>query len=102
VEVPSRRYIKVKHELGSIPFFLENSTITIKTTLEKYPEAEISGSKTQSDYEDYLSEKKKYGTWNTYYYYLINRQGKFAGKFRRIEKIEDKLDKIIRSNMKIL
>ncbi len=60
VEVPSRRYIKVKHELGSIPFFLENSTITIKTTRDKYPEADISGSKTQNDYEDYLSEKKKY------------------------------------------
>jgi peroxiredoxin len=60
VEVPSRRYIKVKHELGSIPFFLENSTITIKTTRDKYPEAEISGSKSQNVYEKYLSEKKKY------------------------------------------
>lgn len=60
VDVPSRKYIKVKHELGSIPFFLENSKITIKTTRDKYPEANITGSKTQNDYEEYLSEKKKY------------------------------------------
>ena len=60
VDAPSMRYIKVKHELGSIPFFLENSTISIKTTQDKYPEADISGSKSQNDYEKYLTEKKKY------------------------------------------
>lgn len=60
VDAPSRKYIKVEHELGAIPFFLENSKITIKTNPDKYPDADISGSVTQKDYEKYITEKKTY------------------------------------------
>lgn len=60
VKTPRRKYIKIRHELGSIPLFVENSKITIKTTREKYPDAEIQGSETQAKYEKYIAKEEEY------------------------------------------
>lgn len=60
VKTPQKRYIKIQHEFGSIPLFIENSKISIKTTRKKYPEAKIQGSETQTKYERYFAKKEEY------------------------------------------
>ncbi|ALO14461.1 thiol-disulfide oxidoreductase [Salinivirga cyanobacteriivorans] len=60
VKIPQRRYIKIEKQVGSIPLFIENSEITIKTNQDKYPDAEIKGSKTQTKYERYIAKKEQY------------------------------------------
>jgi peroxiredoxin len=60
VKIPQRRYIKIQHKFGSIPLFVENSRISIKTTKRKYPAAEITGSITQNHYESYIKKEDEY------------------------------------------
>ena len=60
IKIPQRRYIKVQHEVGSIPLFVENSKITIITTQSKYPDAQIKGSETQTKYESYIAKEDEY------------------------------------------
>ncbi len=60
VRIPQRRYIKIEKQIGSISFFIENSEITIKTNQDKYPDAEIYGSETQTRYERYKTKEEQY------------------------------------------
>jgi len=60
VKIPQRRYIKIEKQFGSIPLFIENSEITIKTNKDIYPDAEIQGSETQTKYESYHAKLEEY------------------------------------------
>ncbi|HKK59944.1 MAG TPA: DUF4369 domain-containing protein [Salinivirga sp.] len=60
VRRPQRRYIKIEKQLGSIPLFIENSEIIIQTNQNIYPDAEIHGSETQTEYERYIAKEAQY------------------------------------------
>lgn len=60
IDYPEVYYMSIKNEKSYATVFTEQADITVKVNLEDFANPEISGSKSQAEYEDYLAKNDVY------------------------------------------
>jgi peroxiredoxin len=60
IDYPEVYYLSIENEQSYASVFAEQSDIAVKINLEDFSNPEITGSKTQADYEDYLAKNDVY------------------------------------------
>ena len=71
IEYPELYYARIPETKTILPFFLESSEITMNIKIDDLDNSEISGSKAQSDYEDYMNQTDRFDSMigETYTFY---------------------------------
>lgn len=91
ISFPEVYYLNVPATKSLVPFFLENSEITIDLDVKNIDKTRISGSEPQNDYEGYLNALEKYD-YEIKEAYTLSRNADNFGKADKVEFYDSVID----------